>query len=156
MTRCFSTFITTIYAVVIVLTGWSTGSWAADAAGLSVDAEARADALIVCVAETSDQELSVTLEPGMDVFAMQHLNFDNGHRVTLQWLQKPDRLKTYVYQDSKNRLVLINSQVYMLSDSLTNAGRCGQRMVDARTYSGEYEREVSLLCEWLCDSGAKP
>lgn len=122
-----------LYPIFLSLLGWSASS----------GAQAMQ---VVCGAETSDQELSVTLQATTDVFAMQHMNFDNGHRVSVQWLQKPDRLKTYVYNDLKNRLVLLNSQVYLLNPSAA----CGQRVVDARSYSGEFERELVLQCEWIC------
>lgn len=121
------------YPIFIVLLGWAASS----------GAQARQ---IICAAETSDQELSVTVQPSGDVFAMQHMDFENGHRVSVQWLQNPDRLKTYVYNDLKNRLVLLNSQVYPLNP----AAACGQRAVDARSYSGEFERELVLQCEWTC------
>jgi hypothetical protein len=117
----------------------STGSWAGETN------------TIVCGAETSDQELSVTLQPNSDVFDLQHMNFENGHRVSLQWLNNPGRLKTYVYDDSKKRLVVLNSQVYVLG----LVAECGQRVVDARTYSGEYERELTLQCEWSCSNGVQ-
>lgn len=121
------------YPILLTLFGWSASS----------GAQAKQ---IVCAAETSDQELSVTVQPTADVFAMQHMDFENGHRVSVQWLQKPDRLKTYVYNDLKNRLVLLNSQVYLLNLGTS----CGQRVVDARSYSGEFERELVLQCEWTC------
>ncbi|MDH4396868.1 MAG: hypothetical protein QE278_14415 [Limnobacter sp.] len=120
------------------LFGWSAVSWAGDAH-------------IVCRAETSSQEISLALQPGSDIFALQHMNFDNGHRVSLQLLQAPERLKTYVYDDSKNRLVLLNSQVYLLG----KAPECGRREVDARTYSGGFERELILQCEWSCGNGVQ-
>lgn len=131
MSRHFLIF----YPLFFTLWGWAASSWANDVQ-------------VVCLAETSDQELSATLQPSDDVFAMHHLNFENGHRVSLQWLDKPDRLKTYVYDDSKRRLVLLNSQVYLLSPT----SACGQRVVDARSYSGGYERELVLQCEWVCSS----
>lgn len=134
------------YLVLMPLLAWSVCSFASE----------RGNQHLLCLAETSDQELSAELQPSRDVFAMQYLNFENGHRIALQWLDQPNRLKTYVYDDSKKRLVLLNSQVYLLGEDLKGTAYCGQRIVDARSYSGAYEREVILQCEWLCGSGVQP
>lgn len=86
------------------------------------------------VTSSNDPYQFSTLEPGGNFrFSAQHLA-DTG------------KLKTYVYHDSKDRLVLIHEAEYLTDTTSCTPTRFGLN----RVYSPGLERELTFSCELRC------
>jgi hypothetical protein len=60
-----------------------------------------ASQVLRCHIESSDQTLSLELNPTQDIYDVRSLNFENGFRFTAVWLAHKQQLKTYVYYSLK-------------------------------------------------------
>ena len=105
-----------------------------------------ASQVLRCHIESSDQTLSLELNPTQDVYDVRSLNFENGFRFTAVWLAHKQQLKTYVYYSLKKKRVLISQQVLTVPQA-----NCQSPFVQQMVYAGTLERELHMACHVPCE-----
>ena len=101
---------------------------------------------INCEVDYGNQLQQMVVAPGNDPYEMQQLDPGGGFRFSAQYLLPASKLKTYVYQESKARMVLIHAAEYPLPDCHADAPVTGLN----RVYSPQLERELLFRCWQDC------
>jgi hypothetical protein len=114
-----------------------------------------------CVIKVSGTENTVKLKTTQDPYALNTINLESGFRFSGQVLQdavtKQNKLKTFVYHESKKRYVLIQASENKLDEAnCAGAKSTTQEFGLQRVYSHEYEFELSYICKTTCTAGVTP
>lgn len=83
---------------------------------------------------------------GNDPYQFSSVEPGGNFRFSAQYLTDAKKLKTYVYHDSKDRLVLIHAAEYSVDETHCTPTRFGLN----RVYSPGLERELTFSCELRC------
>ena len=103
---------------------------------------------IRCEIKVSGTENAVQAAQSADPYEYKTLDLDGGYRFSMQYLASGNKLKTYVYHESKQRYVLIH-----LGEHVINADICegrSQGLGVNRIYSPKLERELIFQCAPVC------
>ncbi len=106
-------------------------------------------AAVVCQAENGGERIELRVPASADPFEFHTAEFAQRFRVSAQYLEPAQRLKTYVYDFRGQTAVLVHTAQYRLgaADCHRHAEGFGLNKV----YSRHYEREIFLQCFAVCD-----
>lgn len=106
---------------------------------------------VVCDIEYASQVTPVRLEPVRDPYQLTHVDLRGNFRFSAQYLETANKLKTYVYHQSKGRYVLAHAAEYpLLKNHCTPPdGTFGL----SRVYDPGLERELQYQCRQVCRDG---
>ncbi len=103
---------------------------------------------VLCDIEYASQVTTVKLEPVQDPYQLTKIDLRGEYRFTAQFLQPVNKLKTYVYYESKDRYVLIHAAEYAAAES-----KCApphNQFGLNRVYDSYLERELIFQCRLAC------
>ncbi len=109
---------------------------------------------VSCDLEYGNQTTALLLPPVDDPYATLNIEPGGGFRFSGQYLHSSGKLKTYVYQQSKDRFVLIHAGDYPV-----DAEACGHDATLTglnRVYSPQLEREFLFRCQLDCRGERAP
>lgn len=101
---------------------------------------------IECDIDVSDSQYKLAIKPSTDVYDFFKIDTAGDFRFMAQYLPELDKLKTYVYHNSKNRFVLISTQEFFVNHNV-----CIKDFGQTRIYASSYEREFFFKCSQLCN-----
>lgn len=103
-------------------------------------------AQLQCEVDYGNHVQQMTVPPVHDPYETSQLEPGGGFRFAAQYLLPAAKLKTYVYQESKARFVLIHAAEYPLPVCRADAPITGTN----RVYSPQLERELVFRCWQDC------
>ncbi|NOT68690.1 MAG: hypothetical protein HOP04_10300 [Methylophilaceae bacterium] len=103
---------------------------------------------VICDIEYAGSVTSIKPEANNDPYQFTNIDLQGGFRFSAQLLPELNKLKTYVYHQSKNRYVLIQAAEYGIEQKacLESEHRFGLNKV----YSAQLERELLFQCRLSC------
>lgn len=106
-------------------------------------------AAALCRAENGGERIELHVPPSADPFEFHSAEFEQRFRVSAQYLQPANKLKTYVYDFRGKTVAVIHAAEYRLDDAGCRSHADGFGL--HRVYSRNYEREMALQCFAVCD-----
>ena len=119
------------------------------AAAMAVHAPLAWSTEAVCRAENGGDRIVLPVPASADPFAFHSAEFAERFRVSAQYLQSANKLKTFVYDFRADTAVLIHAAEYRLDDASCSTHKDGFGL--NKVYSRNYEREIFVQCFAVCD-----
>jgi hypothetical protein len=86
-----------------------------------------------------------------DPYEVTSIDLGGGFRFSSQFLSDSNKLKTFVYQQSKGRYVLIHAGEYRVAEGLCDQDEDMPGWGLNRVYSAQLERELTFQCKLVCN-----
>lgn len=101
---------------------------------------------VICKIDYAGATSQLQIEPSDDPYRFASIEPGGNFRFSAQLLAGAKKLKTYVYHDSKDRLVLVHAAEYPLGNGVCQPSPTGLN----RVYSSGLERELTFRCRQAC------
>ena len=99
----------------------------------------------VCDVQVSHVRERLVVKPNPDVYAVSKVEINGNFRFAAQYLPLLNLFKTYTYDHSKGRFVLLAEQEFT-----PTADNCAKTLGVHRGYGSPNEREFSFQCQVVC------
>ena len=103
---------------------------------------------VICEVENAGSVTSLKPEASLDPYKFTKVDLPENFRFSTQYLLGAQKLKTYVYHNSKNRYVLIHAAEYRVEEDSCTQHEQGFGL--NKVYSAKVERELSFQCRLVC------